>query len=152
MALLYGGLADARPIWNQFTDFLCDDLPYRIRVNQLPCDPLITRPDHDFGLYLIDKALRAEDRSVEDFFLPYYRNRWDLTDGNPQILHELSYDQEKLAISTAQREQHLNADQHQAYDTILDQLRMNPTSAHFFLHGSGGTGKTYLYTTLAERL
>ena len=29
---------------------------------------------------------------------------------------------------------------------------MNPTSAHFFLHGSGGTGKTYLYTTLAERL
>ncbi len=29
---------------------------------------------------------------------------------------------------------------------------MDPTSAHFFLHGSGGTGKTYLYTTLAERL
>ena len=89
---------------------------------------------------------------MEDFFLPYYRNRWDLTDGNPQILHELSYDKEKLAISAAQKEQHLNANQRRAYDTILDQLRMNPTGAHFFLHGSGGTGKTYLYTTLAERL
>ena len=151
-ALLYGGLADARPIWNQFTDFLCDDLPYRIRVNQLPCDPSITRPDHDFGLYLINKALRAEDHSLEDFFLPRYQNPWDLTDGNPLILHELSYDREKLAISATQREQHLNADQHRAYDTILNRLRMDPTGAHFFLHGSGGTGKTYLYITLCERL
>jgi len=109
-ALLYGGLADARPIWDRFTDFLCDNLPHRIRVQQLPCDPSITRPDHDLGLYLINKALRAEDHSLEDFFLPHHRNRWELTDGNPQILHELSYDREKLAISAAQREQHLNAD------------------------------------------
>ncbi len=29
---------------------------------------------------------------------------------------------------------------------------MDPTSIHFFLHGSGGTGKTYLYITLYERL
>ena len=49
------------------------------------------RLDHDFGLYLINKALRAEDYSLEDFFLPYYQNGWDLTDGNPLILHELSY-------------------------------------------------------------
>ena len=70
------------------------------------------RLDHDFGLYLINKALRAEDYSLEDFFLPYYQNPWDLTNGNLLILHELSYNQEKLAISAMQREQHLNADQH----------------------------------------
>src|SRR6266480_3973745 len=151
-ALLYGGLANTRPIWNQFTDFLCNNLPHRIRVNQLPCDPLITRPDHDFGLYLINKALKAEGRSLEDFFLPRNRNYWELTNSNPQILYELSYDRKKLAISAVQREQYLNADQRRAYNTILNQLRTDPTGAHFFLHGSSGTGKTYLYTTLTKRL
>jgi PIF1-like helicase/Helitron helicase-like domain at N-terminus/Helicase len=151
-AILYGGLTDARRIWERFADFICDDLPYHIRVNYLPCDPSIARPDHDLGLYLINKALKVEDRTLEDFYLPHYCNSWELTDGNPQILQELSYDRERLARSAAERESHLNIDQRQSYDTILNQLRTDPTKARFFLHGSGGTGKTYLYSTLCERL
>src|SRR5438045_4833790 len=59
-ALLYGGLTDAHRIWDRFADFLCDDLSHHIHLCGLPYDPSTQRPDHDFGLYLIDIALTAE--------------------------------------------------------------------------------------------
>ena len=51
-------------------------------------------------------------------------------------------------ISEAQ----LNDEQQIVYDLILTQLNADPSRAHFFLHGPGGSGKTFLYNVLCARL
>ena len=42
----------------------------------------------------------------------------------------------------------LNSSQEIVYQCVLDHLSENPSLAQFFLCGPGGTGKTFLYTTL----
>jgi len=113
---------------------------------------VIERPDLDYGLYLIDKALSADDRKLQDFGLPQYQNSWARIEGNPQIRWELAYDCAQLNESATRQELLLNVDQQAAYDCILHRIRNDPTHAHFFLYGPGGTGKTFLYTTICERL
>jgi hypothetical protein len=72
--MLYGGLIDGHRIWDQFQDFLCNNLSCWILNNDLYCNPIIARPDLDYSLYLIDKDLRADDRKLQDFGLPQYQN------------------------------------------------------------------------------
>lgn len=50
-------------------------------------------------------------------------------------------EQDLLAIST------LNKEQKHAYDTILEKVLYGEDGA-YFINGSGGTGKTYLYQAL----
>jgi DNA replication protein DnaC len=45
----------------------------------------------------------------------------------------------------------LNDDQHNAYETILNAVT-NKEGKLFFVYGSGGTGKTFVWTTLLSRL
>jgi len=41
-----------------------------------------------------------------------------------------------------------NADQLQAFNTIVSAITDNPQTAHFYLQGLGGTKKTFLYKAL----
>jgi len=45
----------------------------------------------------------------------------------------------------------LNDDQHNAYETILNAV-INKEGKLFFVYGSGGIGKTFVWTTLLSRL
>jgi hypothetical protein len=112
----------------------------------------IVRPDLDYGLYLISRELTHEERSLDQFKLPPFANDWDHEQGNPLIRLELDYDPQSLATSASARESSLYDDQRSAANTILDTMNSDPTRSVFFLHGPGGTGKTYLYVTLCERL
>ena len=157
-AMVYGGLADASPIWEKFKDDLCEGLTYTIRHKRLFCDPSIERPDLDYGLFLIHKDLLNEE--VEDFQgplakynLPDFQNNWEThQNSNPLIAREQDHDRVQLAERATTREAQLNDDQRRAYTRILDSLRDQPESSHFFLNGPGGTGKTFLYSTLCGRL
>lgn len=44
----------------------------------------------------------------------------------------------------------LNADQKHCFDIILDGVSEHPETAHFFVHGPTGTGKTFLYKVLCN--
>ncbi len=48
-------------------------------------------------------------------------------------------------------EDRLNDDQRNAYETILDAVT-NKEGKLFFVYGNGGTGKTFVWTTLLSRL
>jgi hypothetical protein len=150
--MLYGGLSDASAIWTAFGDYICDDLPRDIHRRALRYSPDLPRPDLDFGLFLISRELTLDDRCLRDFNLPNFVNEWDRDRGNPLIRHELDYDYAALAAAAAARELVLNPDQLRAYNAILSQLDSDPTNAVFFLNGPGGTGKTFLYRCLCERL
>jgi hypothetical protein len=63
------------------------------------------------------------------------------------VQQELAYDQHSLTIDADNAEDRLNDDQHTAYKTILNVVT-NKEGKLFFVYGSGGTGKTFIWTTL----
>ncbi len=67
------------------------------------------------------------------------------------VQEELAYDQHSLTIDADNAEDRLNDDQHTAYKTILNAVA-NKEGKLFFVYGSGGTDKTFVWTTLLYHL
>jgi len=63
----------------------------------------------------------------------------------------LAYDQHSLTTDADNVEDRLNGDQRNAYETILNAVT-NKEGKLFFVYGSGGTGKTFIWTTFLSRL
>ena len=64
--MVYGGLADAKPIWEKFKGSFCEGLGHIIDNKGLYCDPNIDC-ELDYGLFLIytewqDQAVNLQDR------------------------------------------------------------------------------------------
>jgi hypothetical protein len=70
---------------------------------------------------------------------------------NRLIAEQHQYDPEEQAQLAAERIHNLNADQHAAFEKITSAVSTK-SGEIFFLHGPGGTGKTYLYNTLCYHL
>jgi hypothetical protein len=70
---------------------------------------------------------------------------------NRLVQEELAYDQHSLTIDVDNVEDRLNDDQRSAYETILNVV-VNKEGKLFFVYGSGGTDKTFVWTTLMSRL
>jgi hypothetical protein len=82
--------------------------------------------------------------------MPQYTQDWQAMVGNHLINEQRVYDTEEQAVLAAEHETRLNQDQRVAFDKIL--AAVNAQSGQtFFLHGPGGTGKTYVYNTLCYR-
>jgi DNA replication protein DnaC len=67
------------------------------------------------------------------------------------VQEELAYDQHSLTTDVDDAEDKLNDDQRSAYKNILNVVT-NKDGKLFFVYGSGGTGKTFVWTTLLSRL
>lgn len=63
--------------------------------------------------------------------------------GNQLILEETSYDVHQMSIGHSRFVCNLNHEQRKFYDTILHAIYSNEGGI-FFVHGSGGCGKTFL--------
>jgi hypothetical protein len=71
--------------------------------------------------------------------------------GNRLVEKELAYDQHTLNADADNVENRRNDDQRNAYKTILNVVT-NKEGKLFFVYGSGGTSKTFVWTTLMSRL
>jgi DNA replication protein DnaC len=67
------------------------------------------------------------------------------------VQEELAYDRHSLTTDADNAEDRLNDDQRNAYETILNVVT-NKEGKLFFMYGSGGTGKTFVWTTFLSRL
>jgi hypothetical protein len=67
------------------------------------------------------------------------------------VQEELAYDRHSLTTDADNAEDRLNDDQRNAYETILNAVT-NKEGKLFFVYGSGGTSKTFVWTTLLFRL
>ena len=138
-----------RALWDDFKSYLCDDLARYIRNNSNIEEPT-QEQTYDCGLYLIDKLLSVFGKGLRNWptlLLP-------ITDWaailNPLIEEQLynPVAQGELAEVAIPR---LNPDQKKAFDRIVTAVEQK-SGEIFFLHGSGGTGKTFLYNTLCYKL
>ena len=137
-------------LWEQHKHYICDDLHHFLHHHNHP-DP--SQEDVlDYGLYLIDKLLNATNKSLRDWpDMPQVQQDWGHIAGNRLIAEQLNYDREEQVQLGAERTHSLNHDQHQAFDNIVHAVNTH-SGQIFFLHGPGGTGKTYLYNTLCYHL
>ncbi|EIW56298.1 uncharacterized protein TRAVEDRAFT_91554, partial [Trametes versicolor FP-101664 SS1] len=102
-------------------------------------------------LFLLDGILHETGHSLADFGLPSATRDWEGSTGNRLIAEAMAFDigQERV-LGTTQRDS-LNPEQREAFNQIFNSVR-DRLGKRFFLHGPGGTGKTYLYSTLSHVL
>ena len=147
--------ADPRALWNTFWRDICDDLKYQLQnhVFQNNVEPTEDQIQ-DYGLYLIDQLLSKSGKRLHDWdSMPQIVGNWRdiLHDPNPLITEQRQYDQQQQAALAAECIRKLNPDQESAFNRIVSAVT-DATGETFFLHGPGGTGKTYLYNTLCYHL
>ena len=91
----------------------------------------------DYGLYLIDKILKFRGTSLYHYPpMPLPQENLDEQFGNHLILEQQNYDHEEQAHLAEQRIPTLNADQHAAYDAIVEAVETQPGQC-FFIKGPG---------------
>ena len=102
----------------------------------------------DYGLFLIDGILSGGNKSLRDWpTMPLPQMDWAAAVGNRLIAEQRSYDIDEQAQLAIQHIPTLNPAQRSSFDAIVNAVETQ-SGQTFFLHGPGGTGKTYVYNTL----
>ena len=139
-------------LWEQFRDNLCDDLAHQLRhtrdnLSDIPLDEI-----YDFGLFLIDQDLRHHGISLSSFpSMPAVQRDWETLQENSYMLEQLAYQPDNEIRLAEETVPLLNTDQRKAFDKIFASTSGKEPKI-FFLHGAGGTGKTFVYHTLCHRI
>ncbi|THC87617.1 hypothetical protein EYZ11_012938 [Aspergillus tanneri] len=144
VALVFGGVTDPLALWERFRNDICDDLSRAISCIKEPPD--VTDPHFDYGLFLLARILREQGTGLKEHGLPDPQGSWarwaaNDTDAFPHLAVEEDY------ITGAELVSQLNEDQRQCFNKVVTAV-MDNSAASFFLHGPGGTGKTFLYRAL----
>src|ERR1019366_10546139 len=105
--------------------------------------PLID-PHYDYGLFLLGLGLADLQKTLTDVGLPENVFNWTVSHRTADQQVDLA--RETLRAATMQAQ--LNSDQQTCFQTIVTAITNDPQTAHFYLQGPGGTGKTFLYKTL----
>jgi hypothetical protein len=143
--------ADPRALWDTFWHHICDDLRHQLHHHERIPDPSEAQIQ-DYGLYLIDQLLSHSGKRLQDWTtMPQVIENWGAMLRNCLIAEQMQYNLEEQAVLAAEYLTNLNPDQHTAFDKITSAITTK-SGEIFFLHGPGGTGKTYLYNTLCYHL
>ncbi|XP_027186197.2 uncharacterized protein [Cicer arietinum] len=106
----------------------------------------------NYALSEIQKHLRKVGKSLEDYKGMAIPNSNVIEELNNRLItEELNYDMLKMHEEYSQLLHGLNSDQKAIHDFVLQSITLN-FGKLFFVYGSGGTGKTYLWRTLLAKL
>ncbi|GKB43391.1 ATP-dependent DNA helicase PIF1-like protein [Tanacetum coccineum] len=127
---------DVRKLWDDHYEGLFEDYRYRV------CNAAQVRNKvlHDIRVFL-----RSLGKDLSDFDITELNTKVDSDSFNVREVEDeyaVVVDEEHLCARYC-----LNADQKAAYDEIIRYVNNNDSGV-FFIDGSGGTGKTYLYNAL----
>ncbi|KAH6885518.1 PIF1-like helicase-domain-containing protein [Coprinopsis sp. MPI-PUGE-AT-0042] len=137
-------------LWAEFRQYLCDDLGRRVAALRGLLNPA-EEQIYDYGLFLLEQILRNEGRSLSDWpSMPRPAHNWASEHENPLLAEQL-YDLDEQYRLLQDRLPQLNIRQRQAYDSIIPSILEN-TGKLFFINGPGGTGKTFLYNVLCNKV
>ncbi|GAB2285927.1 hypothetical protein Dimus_039733 [Dionaea muscipula] len=135
-------------LWDQFKMHICDDLAPKLQT-LFGISSADDAQIEDYGLYLLDQVLQESGKTLLDFpSMPQPIRQW-----NPVIPNRLIFEHEQLLRDAQQVDaqsdiDRLNLEQRVAYNTIIQSVLGNMGTV-FFLSGGAGTGKTFLYNTVA---
>jgi len=151
--LMFCEVTNPKQLWDAHWEFLSDDIEAMTRCKRV--DPTVTLSEDelkDCALYEIDQVFMRNGHRLEDFpmfpksnYIPFVHG------GNRLVEEELAYDRHSLTADADNAKDRLNDDQLNAYETILNGMT-NKEGKLFFVYGSSGTDKTFVWTTLLSRL
>ena len=150
MILLHCNPADPNTLWERTKPHLCDDLQHRI-INRLNIANPTQDEIYDYGLYLIDRELQRNGKSLEAIEgMPMPQNNWAQQElRRNQLIHEqLDYDHQLLQQTVDEGLPTLNVEQRALYDAVLESVQTQSGDT-FFVHSAGGCGKTYVCNLIA---
>ena len=137
-------------LWNQFWMHVCDDLSYKIRTIYQISDPSDAQVK-DYGLYILNQLLQESGKSLKDHPpMPLSNGSWSTIVGNRLILEHMQLQTDAIQANVDTNVDKLNSGQRTAYDAILSSALCKEGTI-FFLNGGAGTGKTFLYNTIATK-
>ncbi|XP_058225285.1 uncharacterized protein LOC131334341 [Rhododendron vialii] len=137
-------------LWNRFSIHICDDLAHKIRTLYALPNPTEGQIE-DYGLYLLNQMLGETGKSLHDFPpMPQPNENWSTAVGNRLIIEHRQLQIQSQQADTETNIGRLNIGQRNAYDAIMCSVFENKGTT-FFLNGGAGTGKTFLYNTIAQK-
>jgi hypothetical protein len=137
-------------LWNRYRENICDDVAFILRQAGHP--HATDDEKWDYGLLLIDRVLSGYSRSLRDFRpMPLSERDWSHLTHNAFIQQQTGYNAEDERRRADEQETLLNEDQRSAYDQITHSA-LTGDGDIFFLEGPGGTGKTFVYRAVCNRI
>jgi hypothetical protein len=151
--LMFCEVTNPKQLWDAHWEFLSDDIEAMTRYeNDDPAVTLLEDALKDRALYDIDQVLIRNGHHLENFPTFPKSNYVPLVYGrNRLVQEELAYDQHSLTIDVDNVEDRLNDDQRNTYKFILNVVT-NKKGKLFFVYGSGGIDKTFVWTILLSHL
>ena len=70
---------------------------------------------------------------------------------NKLVLEETSYPVDEMIRQNEEYVRQLNSEQKKVYDNVIDSVNKD-VGGFFFVYGSGGCGKTFLWKTIITKL
>ncbi|KAI9106688.1 hypothetical protein K1719_022216 [Acacia pycnantha] len=130
-------------------EILCEDLLHITHGDNRFPDLQISSADKEAAcLSIIEKLLLRNGRSLNDYPslpTPDTYNIFDIS--NQLILQELNYNKLKEREESERLQRLMTAEQKQMFDEIMGAVS-SKKGRFFFLHGVGGTGKTFIWNAL----
>lgn len=146
--LLLCEVTNHRKLLDEYASKMSEDAAHRLNRNpgqmsNLLADVYIS----SFLLNELDKLLKDARYCLSHFNLPLPDDIGSISAENRLMLDELSYDISDMTESLDENITRLNSNKKNVFDAIYNSA-MNDDGRTFFVYGYGGTGKTFLWTTL----
>ncbi|XP_074327785.1 uncharacterized protein LOC141665699 [Apium graveolens] len=150
--LAYCSVSDPLALWEKHWPALSDDVLYiRRKISDNIHLTLSEYEIQNYALAEIEKLLNDVGKSLRDFhMMPFPDERFFHTFVNRLIAEETSYNREELRLNHDKAHKNLNSRQLDVYNAVVDNVNKNK-GGMFFVYGSGGCGKMFLWQTLCSR-
>ncbi|KAK9671513.1 hypothetical protein RND81_12G035200 [Saponaria officinalis] len=151
--LLFCEVTDPKTLWAAHWEKLSDDILPRQRKRMGIGDLTLSEDQiKNYALYELEMILNRNNHSVKQFpGFPLPDCLLLQVSENRLILEQQDYNKQEMSMQAEQLEANLNADQRNVFSDVMGSV-LNNQGGLYFVYGSGGTGKTYLWKTIITRM
>lgn len=151
--LIFCEISNPAELWEKHWTALADDMEYTKR--KLLNFPTLIINDADkqtLTLEAISDLLKQHGKSLGDFpGLPTLNSNSAHKFRNQLLLEEMLYDCHQLQVESECRARNLNQMQRLVFDKVLHSVASG-AGGLYFVYGHGGTGKTFLWSTIISKI
>ncbi|WOH01414.1 hypothetical protein DCAR_0520798 [Daucus carota subsp. sativus] len=151
--LSYSSVADPHLLWKSHWKCMSEDILVKRRNATGNFELELTEADiQNYALAEIEKLFSDIGKSLRDFpDMPFPAEVYISSDTNRLIAEETSYNVREMKEKHDINCEKLNTEQKIVHDAVLKSVDMKEGGL-FFVHGSGGCGKTFLWQTIISAL
>ncbi|KAM5549294.1 hypothetical protein ABKV19_000622 [Rosa sericea] len=150
--ILFCDVADPQMLLDSYWLNMSDDILYKARIEV--GNPNLILPESELKnkvLFELEQIFNRSSSSLKDHKLPMPDTNMIFDLDNKLLREELDYDCHELKREHMNLVAQLNTCQKNVYNEVIKGIE-EKTCNTFFVHGYGGTGKTFLWHTIINKL